>query len=126
MKAFVTIFLSLLILVCSTSKALVYIAFKLNQDYIAAELCENRFETLTLCSGKCYLDRQLESLDQQGQDSSPIQKVETKDFHFPSLQEPRSSFSHATVQYQASARSFLHPRSHTPHLLKPPRLLFLV
>ncbi len=85
MKVLLSISLSLLILVCATSRAWVYLAFKLNQSYIAAELCENRLEPLILCSGVCYLDKQLELLDEKEQNSNAVQKLEVKDFHFPSI-----------------------------------------
>lgn len=125
MKAFLSILLSLLVLVCATSKAWVYMAFKLNQSYIAAELCENRFEPLLLCSGTCYLDKQLDALDEKEQNSNPVQQYDTKDFHFPSLQQEELAKPLTAVNLTVYAVITWKSSSYTPGLLKPPRLFLL-
>ena len=125
MKVFLSIILSLLVLVCATSKAWVFIAFKLNQSYIAAELCENRFETLVLCSGACYLDKQLEALDQKEQPSNSTQQVDTKDFHFPSLMPQERGTAPILVAQEAYLLVDWQSAAYTAQLLKPPRPLIL-
>lgn len=49
-------------------------AFKINQDYIAANLCINRFEAIPICKGSCYLENQLNQ-DQQQQQKFPDLKT---------------------------------------------------
>lgn len=39
----------------SFSRIFIYAGFRLNQKYIAATLCENRFRPWLHCNGKCYL-----------------------------------------------------------------------
>lgn len=126
MKAFLSISLSLLILVCATSKAWVYLAFKLNQSYIAAELCENRYETLVMCSGKCYLDKQLETLDQKEQKSNPIQQLDTKDFHFPMIALVDEAKSRTYLGQMLFPVPTWRPQSYSSGLLKPPQLSFFL
>lgn len=126
MKALLSILLSTLVLVCATSKAWVYLAFKLNQSYIAAELCKNRYEALVLCSGACYLDKQLEALDDKEQQSKAVPNVEGKDFHFPSiigLDEALSAIDTNHVHF--SSVKWL-SSTYTPWLLKPPQHSILV
>lgn len=125
MKAILSILLSLLVLVCATSKAWVYIAFKFNQSYIAAELCENRFEPLVLCSGTCYLDKQLEALDQKEQPSNSAQQVETKDFHFPSLMQQERGIAPILVAQDVYSIIDWQSAAYTAQLLKPPRQFIL-
>lgn len=49
-------------------------AFKINQDYIAANICINRFESIPVCKGSCYLEDQL-AQDQQQQQKFPDLKT---------------------------------------------------
>lgn len=45
---------------------LIVIAFNLNQEYIAAELCENKDKPELGCEGHCYLEKQIEKAEQVG------------------------------------------------------------
>ncbi|MBK7885248.1 MAG: hypothetical protein IPJ81_16805 [Chitinophagaceae bacterium] len=49
-------------------------AFKINQDFIAANLCINRFEVIPVCKGSCYLENQLNQ-DQKQQQKFPDLKT---------------------------------------------------
>lgn len=49
-------------------------AFKINQDYIAANLCINRFDKIPVCKGACFLEKQLNE-DQQQQKKYPELKT---------------------------------------------------
>lgn len=50
----------------------VFVNFQLNQDYIAAKLCENRFSPELKCAGKCYLKKQFTVQTQQGDENSML------------------------------------------------------
>jgi hypothetical protein len=39
--------------------------FYLNRDYIAKNLCENRFHPEKKCCGKCYLNKQLKKTEKE-------------------------------------------------------------
>jgi len=83
LRSLIAISFTFLIVLSSSSKVWTYLAFKVNQDYIAAELCENRFEPLTLCSGKCYLGDQLQQLDEREQDPVQGQTIKIYDLISP-------------------------------------------
>lgn len=51
----------------STSQLWILAAFKINQRYIAANLCINRFEDIPVCKGSCYLEEQLNKNQEQQQ-----------------------------------------------------------
>ncbi|PVD53610.1 hypothetical protein DC498_03580 [Terrimonas sp.] len=58
----------------STSQLWIMLSFKINQDYIAANLCINRFEAIPVCKGSCYLENQLNQ-DQKQQQKFPDLKT---------------------------------------------------
>ena len=60
-----SIFLLVVFLFSSASRFGVILSFKLNQEYIAKKLCENRFKPKSCCEGKCYLTKQLKKHDQE-------------------------------------------------------------
>ncbi|MBC9931114.1 hypothetical protein [Chitinophaga qingshengii] len=52
----------------------VFISYKINQAYIAANLCENRNNPSMHCNGKCQLRKQLLKEEQQEQKNPYTQK----------------------------------------------------
>lgn len=44
-------------------KTIVQLEFIANQDRIAEELCEERFEATSCCAGKCVLEKRLDALE---------------------------------------------------------------
>lgn len=44
-------------------------AFKLNQTFIAENICINRFDAIPICFGSCYLEDQFNSSNQQDESS---------------------------------------------------------
>ena len=56
----ITLILLALLVVSSISKdTLTFLLFKLNQDYIAKNLCEKKDEANNSCCGSCYLKKKL-------------------------------------------------------------------
>lgn len=53
----------------SINKFGVIVIFKLNQEYIVKNLCENRFKKNSTCNGKCYLSKELKKHDHEKGDS---------------------------------------------------------
>jgi hypothetical protein len=53
-----------------TSKSLwIVTSFQINRDYIASNLCINRFDTIPLCKGQCFLNSALEKEQKSNQKS---------------------------------------------------------
>ncbi|RKR84150.1 hypothetical protein BDD43_4377 [Mucilaginibacter gracilis] len=48
----------------SFSTLFIYAGFKLNKDYIAANLCVNRFNPGLHCNGKCYFMRKIRQAEE--------------------------------------------------------------
>jgi len=57
------------------SRLVIYAGFKLNQDYIATKLCENRAKPWMHCNGRCYLMKKLKAAaDKQAANERETQK----------------------------------------------------
>src|SRR4051812_12457398 len=74
MKKMAAILLIAALLVQCTSQLWIMVAFKINQDYIAANLCINRFDAIPVCKGSCFLEDQLNQ-DQKQQQKFPDLKT---------------------------------------------------
>jgi hypothetical protein len=59
-------------------KVWVFVAFKINQDYIAQNFCEKRFEPAAMCSGKCVLEKMLGKQEEQEQKLIDFLKKESE------------------------------------------------
>ena len=56
-------FLIFAVFAANFSSVFVYVGFKLNQQYIAANLCVNRFKPSLHCNGKCYFMRKIKQAE---------------------------------------------------------------
>jgi hypothetical protein len=71
MKQAIVILLILLVFLQSSGKMLIYLSFKINQDYIAKNLCENRANPKMHCNGNCQLIKKLKQADKEQQKQLP-------------------------------------------------------
>ncbi len=62
---FFSIVAILSLLVASTSKGLIVIAYYANKDFIAKTLCENKDKPELKCKGKCHLNKDLQKEEKQ-------------------------------------------------------------
>jgi hypothetical protein len=53
------------------SKVWIFVSFKINQDYIAKNLCENRAKPILKCNGKCQLMKKLKQADKEEEKQTP-------------------------------------------------------
>ena len=71
LKQAVPIILILVILFANVNKVWIFIDFKLNQDTITEELCENKAKPELACHGKCHLVKQLKAEEEHENKNSP-------------------------------------------------------
>ena len=71
MKKILVILLTLLIFIQPLSKVWIFVSFKINQDYIAKNLCENRAKPILKCNGKCQLMKKLKQADKDEEKQTP-------------------------------------------------------
>lgn len=74
MKQTISILLALVVLFSPLQKVWLVVSFKLNQEYIAKTLCENRAKPKLQCNGKCQLKKQLQKTEQEEQKLPTSQK----------------------------------------------------
>lgn len=56
-------FLIFAVFATNFSLVFVYVGFKLNQQYVAANLCINRFKPSLHCNGKCYFMQKIKQAE---------------------------------------------------------------
>jgi hypothetical protein len=76
MKFIVIPILLLLIMTQTFSKWFVVMAFNLNREYIAKNLCENRYRPQLNCKGNCVLMKKMKQEEKQEQDKQGPVKIE--------------------------------------------------
>ena len=70
------------------SSALVWVGFKVNQNYIAQNLCVNRFNPNLHCNGKCYFMRKIKEAEQKEKNAeSQSQKYKFQEAFFTAKNE---------------------------------------
>ncbi|MBK7010738.1 MAG: hypothetical protein IPH36_19980 [Saprospiraceae bacterium] len=74
-----TLVLATLIIFSSFGKTILLLGFVANQDYIAKNLCENRYQTERLCSGKCVLTKTIQKHDGQDSEKWPLKLKDLKE-----------------------------------------------
>src|ERR1700761_543513 len=94
----ITILMILLIATQTFSKWCLIAEYQVRKEYIAKNLCVNRFNTYSCCKGKCYLTRRLaqDESQQQAPDKGGVREetllqVHAADFVLP---EPVSFLYH--------------------------------
>jgi len=78
MRKLLSIFLLAAFLFQSTNKLWIMVSFYVQQDYIAKNICVNRFDLIPICAGQCFLTNQLKKSDKQEQN---IPDIKLKDTH---------------------------------------------
>lgn len=76
MRFVITPILILLIMSQTFSHWFVVMSFKMSQDFIAKNLCENRYRPQLNCNGNCVLMKKLKQQEQQEQNSPVNLKIE--------------------------------------------------
>lgn len=81
MKHLVAHILILSIFSFQFSELLIYIAFKINQDYIAENLCVEKDIEGSTCKGCCQLEKKLDE-QQNKKEALPVSQSEKQDIYF--------------------------------------------
>jgi hypothetical protein len=67
MKKSITLIILMLLVFQNTGSIWIIGDFYINRDYIAKNVCINRFDSVPICNGKCYLDIKLKANDKEQQ-----------------------------------------------------------
>jgi hypothetical protein len=77
MKFIGTAILIFLLMTQTFGKWFVEISFNLNKNYIAKNLCENRYRPKMHCNGNCVLMKKIAHAEKQGEDTPSPVKTQT-------------------------------------------------
>jgi hypothetical protein len=115
------IYLALIILIRMMAMPISLISYSLNKNFIAENLCENRFHTEVHCAGRCYLNKQLaRSNDNQNtQDRQGVVKILIIDF-FESIAEPQFGCNPLTATHPFVLNTQQKSENYRNHLFRPP------
>jgi hypothetical protein len=99
--------------------------YRVNQDYIAKNLCENRDKPMLNCNGQCYLAKQLKAAEQKEQKSNSerLAKMPEVVLAFQAIQ-PVFSFAFfqiSPVEHHFYTLDFV-PSNEEKGLFHPPRV----
>lgn len=117
MRLLLSLLIGMSLLAQPVGKTLAVASFLSNQDYIAANLCENRARPEMHCNGKCHLRKQL---DRQERQAGPVLPGIANEFCAVScFDEPFEGFAVSTAayifssllyrDYSAPGTAFFHP-----------------
>lgn len=100
------------------SSFLIVSSFYINREYISENICINRFDTITICRGICYLESEL---SENSEREKEIPTVKTPELQ-PLFCEP------ADYEIYATSKSFPVHKMYPEHRSAPPlsALLFSV
>ena len=102
MKFIAAPILILLLVTQTFSKWVVVISFNLNRDYIAKNLCENRYRPVLKCNGNCVLMKKMKQEEKQEQNAPAPVKLEIASIVLSS----RSFFATAEAPVFISSTSY--------------------
>jgi len=96
--------------------------YRVNQDYIAKNLCENRDKPMLNCNGQCYLAKQLKAFEEKEQKSNSerLEKMPEVVLAFQAIEPVFSARFMATIAIEnhfpaqeffpnPAAKGFFHP-----------------
>ncbi len=97
--------------------------FYLQRDYIAKNLCVNRFDKLSVCKGQCYLNKKLEYNDTE-QQKIPEIKVKEIELNLPIITvfEYHTLYQESTI-YKIRYRNTLHVFDILNSIFHPPQIV---
>ncbi|SMP33949.1 hypothetical protein [Flavobacterium hercynium] len=94
MKKGITLFILMLFVFQNAGSIWIIGDFYINRDYIAKNVCINRFDAVPICNGKCYLDNKLKANDKQEQKFPTVTYKEVQLFF-----ESPFEFSFTTIRF---------------------------
>ncbi|CAN1547112.1 hypothetical protein MCEGE10_02010 [Flavobacteriaceae bacterium] len=119
MKKVVVYFLLFIFIIQSTKSLWIITSFQINKEYIASNLCINRFDKIPTCKGQCFLTKELNK--EQNENKKNITTIEKESIfiapQFIVIQSPSYSLSssknkfsfHKATKYTSFLFNFENP-----------------
>lgn len=119
MKKVVIYFLLFIFTIQSTKSLWIIASFQINREYIASNLCINRFDKIPTCKGQCFINNELSK--EQKDNKKNVTTIEKESVfiapQFATIQTPKYSKSiskntfdiYKTTKYTSFLFSFENP-----------------
>jgi len=76
MKKIFSILFLFILFVYNTGNIWILLNFHYHRDFIAQNLCINRFDKIPVCKGQCYLEKQLKEKEEKEEKIPSLKQVE--------------------------------------------------
>jgi hypothetical protein len=115
------IYLALIILIRMMAMPISLIDYSLNKNFIAENLCENRFKSEVHCAGTCYLNKQLAKANdnQNTENRQSTVKILIIDFFEP-IRQPQFGCNHLPAAHPFAVNAQRMTENYRSHLFRPP------
>ncbi|SEW40568.1 hypothetical protein [Chitinophaga arvensicola] len=120
MKRIISIWLLGIMLLQGTGNCWIVGAFYLNRDYIASQLCINRFDLIPVCKGSCFLDRKINENEKRQEKTPDIKLKEITLFCMAYEYTPAAQVSTGNHIAFCDYQSPYSPRQWCGQLFRPP------
>lgn len=126
MKATFSIFLAIIILASSIKELAIVLSFKIQQDYIAKNLCVERDIEDSECGGCCQLNKKLTEQHEEEKETLPSRKLtNTIDFFYTLKNETNLVETGSGLTYQYFRASIYSDKS-TGNIFHPPKATYKI
>lgn len=120
----ILVFLLLLIFIIQITKSLwIVTSFHVNRDYIAENICINRFDKIPTCKGQCFLNTELSKEQKENKTNITVAEKDTV-FVVPSSEE--TALTIFAIVLDEKQQDFLKSTKYTSFLFSfenPPELV---
>lgn len=115
------IYLALIVLIRMMAMPISLIDYALNKNFIAKNLCENRFKSEVHCAGRCFLKKQLAKANdsQNTENRQATIKPLIIDFFEP-IRQPRFGCSQLPAAHPFAVNTRRAIENYCDHLFRPP------
>lgn len=105
------------------TKLSILIDFKINQDLITELFCINKEEPITVCSGKCYLSKELKKADDSEKNATiPVSKLDLPYVLFTCQTSTPQSYDSVNEKQLSGFLSPLYDSIYILNIFHPPQL----
>jgi hypothetical protein len=122
MKKLLSIILIIATVIQSTSELWILVSFKINQEYIATNLCINRFDAIPVCKGSCFLEKQINQDQKQKVEFSNLKMKELNLFCQHNIFEISNPLLKSSIAYPLVNDAF-YKTGYICLVFRPPSLL---
>lgn len=110
----------ILIMTQTFSKWIMIAEFNINRNYIAKNVCENRYRPMMHCNGHCQLMKKMRQEEQPANNRTPFVKEKSETPLFVKEIISRNILSRQKFDCTVHNQDFYFPNPYSPSVFRPP------